>query len=376
MTMTIPDRREDRRRSSGAAPPLPTAADFPLDRLTTNLATLPTMPARWLWGSGEPLADGRLVQYIPRDELTLIAAKGGTGKGFLIALIAAAVTRGRAFPYMPAESAQPAGDVLIVAPEDNPITALGPRLIAAGADRSRVHDLTLLPSGELFALPSSLDILIKAASQFRDLRVIIIDPIAAAVDFQMTSVYQARAVLEPLVQLAGELGISIIVTCHLTKDGKVHGSPAVVDTPRYVWRIDRDKRNTGIRRLQFEKGNNIEAGQSAQFTIRDDGSGPRAVFLDRSSVRAQRLQPMIRAALAYQKKHGGCEITGVTGGGVAEARRLAAQIRTVHPLDGAAKVLAGMRGEQWADMPEPERRKYRLDAAEVITAGEDSLKQE
>jgi hypothetical protein len=186
-------------------------------------------------------------------------------------------------------------------------------------------------------------------------------------------------VLEPLVQLAGELGISIIVTCHLTKDGKVHGSPAVVDTPRYVWRIDRDARNTGIRRLQFEKGNNIEAGQSAQFTIRDDGSGPHAVFLDRSSVRAQRLQPMIRAALAYQKKHGAGEITGgpaVTAGGVAEARRLTAQIRTVHPLDGAAKVLAGMRGEQWADLPEAERREYRLDAAKVISAGEDSLQQE
>lgn len=347
---------------------LPTAADFPADRLTTNMATLPTMPTRWLWGSGQPLPDGRLVQFIPIDELTVIAAKGGTGKGFMMALIAAVITRGWPFPYMPAETACTPGDVLIVAPEDNPITALGPRLISAGADRSRIHDLTLLQSGEPFSLPSSFDMLVKAAGQFPELRAIIIDPIAACVDYQLTSVWQARRVLEPLVQFAAERGIAIIVTAHLTRDGKVHGSPAVVDTPRYVWMIDRDERNTKLRRFMFHKGNNIEGGQGAQFLIRDDGFGPRAIFVDRESVRAQRLKPMIQAALDYQREHAGqqngaYQITDLP------ARAITAGAGgTSAALDRAAAALAAQMGSGWDAATDEQRDRYRDAARKMLAA--------
>jgi hypothetical protein len=53
------------------------------------------------------------------------------------------------------------------------------------------------------------------------------------------------------------------------------------------------------------------------------------------------------------------------------ATQLIAGIKTVHPLDEPAKVLAGLNGEpDWGALPEATRRLYRLKAAAMITAAD------
>jgi hypothetical protein len=79
----------------------------------------------WLW-------DNR----IPFGQSTTIAGDPDKGKSLISLYVAACLTRG--IPLYGSDQALPVGEVLMLAAEDDPSNTLGPRLDAAGADRSKI----------------------------------------------------------------------------------------------------------------------------------------------------------------------------------------------------------------------------------------------
>src|SRR5712691_3532454 len=80
----------------------------------------------WLW-------TGRLA----RGKQTLIAGDPGTGKSQFSVYVTAMVTAGGTWPC--GEGTAPKGSVIILSAEDGTADTIVPRLMAAGADRSKVY---------------------------------------------------------------------------------------------------------------------------------------------------------------------------------------------------------------------------------------------
>src|SRR5438045_1332400 len=87
---------------------------------------IPPEKIEWVW-------PGRLA----RGKHTCIAGEPGTGKSQLSIAIIAAVTTGGEWPCD--EGRAPHGSAVVLSAEDGASDTIVPRLLAAGADRSRVH---------------------------------------------------------------------------------------------------------------------------------------------------------------------------------------------------------------------------------------------
>src|SRR5262249_29506077 len=83
-------------------------------------------PVNWIW-------PGRLA----RGKQTVFAGDPGVSKSTLSATITATVTTGAIWPCN--EGRSPVGSVIILSAEDGAADTIIPRLMAAGADRSKVH---------------------------------------------------------------------------------------------------------------------------------------------------------------------------------------------------------------------------------------------
>ena len=107
------------KRGNGAGEP-PTAGVSVIrgDRLKPE-------PIAWLW-------DG----WLARGKVHVLAGAPGTGKTSVALALAATLTVGGRWPD---GTRAPVGDVLIWSGEDDPQDTLVPRLLACGADLTRVH---------------------------------------------------------------------------------------------------------------------------------------------------------------------------------------------------------------------------------------------
>ena len=116
-------------RRNGGSPPQPTTtfaspSKQPNVELVLAEAIEPT-PIDWLW-------DG----WLAKGKLQVLAGQPGTGKTTLAIALAAITSIGGVWPD---GSQATAGNVVIWSGEDDPADTLVPRLIAAGADRSRIY---------------------------------------------------------------------------------------------------------------------------------------------------------------------------------------------------------------------------------------------
>src|SRR6516225_11459229 len=92
----------------------------------------------------EWLSPGR----IPLSKLTIIDGDPGLGKSVLTLELAARVSRGLAMPGDEAGDNRDPADVVILSAEDGIEDTIVPRLDAAGADRSRIRALNLVPDSD------------------------------------------------------------------------------------------------------------------------------------------------------------------------------------------------------------------------------------
>lgn len=168
----------------------------------------------WLWECR--LAFGHVV---------MLEGRKATGKTSIAAAIASDITGGVQLGV--GKRRKPAG-VVWAAGEESARALTMPKLRAAGADLSHVIMVGIEKTGRRtrrIQLPGDLD---KLAFTIKEMgaRLVVLDPLSSAVHpgYDLRNEQQARAVLDPLSDLANEYQCIVLVLRHLRKG---EGGPAV-----------------------------------------------------------------------------------------------------------------------------------------------------
>jgi hypothetical protein len=182
----------------------------------------------------------------------------------------------------------PLGTVLIIQAEDGVKDTLGPRLVAAGANRKKVKllEATKTKSEDKgdgqrpFSLADDLSKLGELLREFEDVQLIIIDPITAYMGRKINSNdnAQVRAVLDPLASFAEEDRVAILAVTHMNKVNgdaikRIIGSGAFTAVARINYMVIPDKINPA-RRLMLPIGSNLgsdDKGFAFGFATKDVG---------------------------------------------------------------------------------------------------------
>lgn len=198
------------------APPKPKRAAVPEGPRVSlpDFTGIELKRVRWLW-------EGR----IPLGGLTLLAGREGEGKSTIAVDAMARVTTGTS----KGEYAGIPRDVVIVATEDSAEHTIKPRLVAAGADISRVHYVQMLDPGDSLSLPVHIPDLEKACVE-HDVALIVLDPLLSRLGGNLDSHKDAdvRRALEPLGGFCDRTQIAILGLIHLNKSGSTDPLQAVM----------------------------------------------------------------------------------------------------------------------------------------------------
>ncbi|MGH7973262.1 MAG: AAA family ATPase, partial [Limisphaerales bacterium] len=144
--------------------------------------------------------------------------------------------------------------------------SLLPRFLACGGNRTGMHSVhaTRGDDGTAFPFDPAWDMggLAAAARSIDDLRLLILDPVVAAVQGDGNKNNEVRRALQPLVEFAGLSGAAVLGVTHFTKGTagrdpleRVNGSIAFGALARMVLATARPERDGERRRLVRVKSN-------------------------------------------------------------------------------------------------------------------------
>jgi RecA-family ATPase len=186
--------------------------------ITRCAADIEPEPIDWIW-------EGRIA----RGKLTVIGGDPEEGKSQINVNIAATISRGDEWPNH--EGKAPTGSVLILSAEDGVEDTLVPRLIAAGADRSKIHIIEAVRGEDdkgrrTFNLQTDLQLLEAKINEIGDVLVISIDPASAYMGKGVDSHNDqaVRTVLAPVAEMASRLDVAIISIMHFNKGNSQAGT--------------------------------------------------------------------------------------------------------------------------------------------------------
>jgi putative DNA primase/helicase len=252
-----------------ALPEAPTSADNPISGLaqaaylsSRRAADITPRRIDFLWA-------GRLA----RGKHTAFAGEPGD-------YVAATISRGGEWPCN--EGRAPLGNVIIFNAEDGADDTIVPRLIAAGADRERIHIVSavLLEDGKgrrTFNLQADLALLEKKIREIGDVALVIIDPISSYMgktDSHKNS--EVRGALEPLSEMADRMKVAVLSITHFSKAGSgntnkaLHrfiGSIAFVGAPRAAFAVIEDADNEGRILFLHAKNNMAPKPQGLAYRL-------------------------------------------------------------------------------------------------------------
>jgi hypothetical protein len=270
-----------------------------LDTMPMAFDAVEPLQGEWIWGN-----------HIPTAEVTIAAGAGGVGKGMLCCDLAARVSRGDPLPGD--DEAYPPSAVIWISAEDDSNVVTANRLRAAGADLTKIYDLSEI-NGTAFCLPEHLPALTEAIRKTQA-RLVILDPLAGVAPVSLSSVTKVRSILTPVRDMARATGAAVLVTHHLTKDGKISGSPAVIDGVRSVLTVTRDKQDADVRAVAVLKSNMGGDADVIRYKIvtDDDGSRARVQYVTDAELQPQSGQDKILAILTDEPQSGQA-IATVTG---------------------------------------------------------------
>lgn len=218
---------------------------------------------------------------IARGKLNLIAGEGGDGKSQITIALVAAITSGKPFP----DGTGPAipGMCCILSAEDGARDTIIPRLMAAGADRSRVlintaKVTTKDKDGKTQIHPISFQDLAywRVVFERHKLRVLVADPLPAYLGRGVNDHRnnEVRAVLEPFVDLLDECGVAFVAITHLNKSTdqkspthKILGSVAYSNLARVVYGTYKDAEDETLRYLAMIKANIVAPQPPLSYRI-------------------------------------------------------------------------------------------------------------
>lgn len=227
--------------TSPASSSAPTAARSDREVVVTWADKIP--PERALWGWVDHDGHGR----IPMGSLSIAAGRESTGKSSFGMWLAAHVSKGE----LRGEWWGQPHRVLYAAVEDSWGFTLVPRLIAAGADLSRVGRVDVkqsrLDALHAISLPSDFTAL-ERTIRATGAKLLILDPLLSMIDGSIDTHRNrdTRTVLDPLVALAERTGVMILGIAHFNKSTSgdaaqlITGSAAFKDVPRAVFGFARD----------------------------------------------------------------------------------------------------------------------------------------
>src|SRR5262249_17328760 len=245
-----------------------TSADGPGAALVSRCAAeIPPEKIEWLW-------PGRLA----RGKHTCIAGESGTGKSQLSIAVIAAVTTAGQWPC--GEGQAPIGNVIILSAEDGPSDTIVPRLLAAGADLSRVHVVSAVRDAvgrRALNLQHDLALLESKIAEIENVALVVIDPVSSYLgrtDTHKNS--EVRGVLEPLSEMAECTRVAILSVTHFSKAGphnstkalhRFIGSIAFTGAPRAAFAVIEDAEHDGRRLFLHAKNNLARASQGLAFRL-------------------------------------------------------------------------------------------------------------
>jgi hypothetical protein len=196
---------------------------------------------RWLW-----------CDHIPVGDITVFAGMPQKGKSTAAIDVVARLTTGSDFPGSARQV--DACEVAILASEDNPKTTTVPRLKAAQADADKVHLIQGTSDGNQeweIALDEDLERLKEYLRNHPRIRLIVIDPVTSYIgNVDPNKPKEVRPFLNKLKKFSEEMGVSLLLIMHLSKNPdvsalhRVGGAATWIEVPRSVWFFDEKRQES------------------------------------------------------------------------------------------------------------------------------------
>ena len=246
--------------------------------------------------------------YIPMHEVTILAAPGGTGKGFLAALIAARLSQGLGFDALEYERCpirqQGIKDgekvkTLFLSNEDG-ASRIKPRFLESNGDIRflSVYDSTIMEEDGVTPFLWGIDFTEQdGLDQLQDMidatgaRLVVIDPLADFVGGRSLNAGEdVRKIISGLSAVSRKKDVAILAITHTKKKGldapdmldTVAGSHELRDVARSVLMIDYDiedektregKKKTNRRLILHVKSNHANIGKTVRYYIAANQDG-------------------------------------------------------------------------------------------------------
>lgn len=214
-------------------------------------------PVVWAWESDD--GNGR----VPSGSLSIAAGREGTGKSSFGIWLAAHITKGT----LPGAYFGTPRRVFYVAVEDSWKHTLVPRLMAAGADLSRVgrFDVVAHDDDELtLSLPTD-NVLLEREVRRNEVALVVIDPLMSVIGEKIDThrEREVRSALDPLAKLADRSESIFLGIAHFNKGGGsdaaslITGSGAFKNVPRSVFGFARDESDESGSRVMSQVKNSL-----------------------------------------------------------------------------------------------------------------------
>ena len=258
----------------------------------------------WLW-------HGRL----PRGKLAVIQGDPGDGKSFVVADLAARISRGTEWPD--GSPCKP-GRVLLINSEDDPADTTVPRLIGAEADLDHIEVCTGLIDEDgdhsSLSLVRHMAVIESAIQERPDLSLLVIDPLGHYLTgLKLRDADDMYSALPPLNRLAARYSTSIAVVIHQNKataqQAKFRGigSTVILGSARALFMVCRDPRDQDNRRRLFlpvKSTSGPEDGLGMGFSIvNGDGDIGRVAWIqDAVDLTADQAQAMLAQRMTAKKQ--------------------------------------------------------------------------
>lgn len=243
--------------------------------MTTICAdTIKLVAIKWLW-----------PEHFPLGKLALITGKPDNGKSQVTISVVACTTTGRDWPDGSKNTLGPR-DVLMAVAEDDLADTVIPRLMAAGADLSRVHFVGCVRTKEFDEKNGTKSVVrpLQLAADIKKLKIaiesnpqialIVIDTVTSFFgDVNVNADQDIRPVMDGLAKAFRDCGAAFIGISHHNKKNDadavqaILGASSVAGSVRAAYSCSRDPENEGEFYFALVKGNLTKKRDGMKFTI-------------------------------------------------------------------------------------------------------------